>query len=119
MSVIHLQLGDWVRGKAAEGELIQGYVVTEPDLEGVTKVRVMQSDRVEIIGHEVNVPTYRLLTMDTIALYEKELMATLIDAALLAKDKEWFMELTSQLKSMESGQANSPIQHKHVPYSRI
>jgi hypothetical protein len=97
-----IQPGDWVSGTTVHDERIRGYVETiSKNLESAL-VRVTQSDREPIVGRvsESIISKLELLKVDA-GLDEKSLYE-LIDIALLAKDKQWFTELTSALEAFRA-----------------
>lgn len=56
MDAIHhspVEVGDWVKGKTKNGELIYGYVETVNSLQGTVKIKVMDCDNEQIIGKTV------------------------------------------------------------------
>lgn len=94
-----LLIGDWIRGKLKSGELIHGYIEAIEPTNGVIKVKVVQSDNSHLIGRTIGLLNKWVeKTAVTKAIHNEQLLQ-LIDVALAAGDKEWFMELTSQLKS--------------------
>jgi hypothetical protein len=104
-----IQPGDWVSGTTVHDERIRGYVETiSKNLESAL-VRVTQSDREPIVGRvsESIISKLELLKVDA-GLDEKSLYE-LIDIALLAKDKQWFTELTSALEAFRAKNKHKPL----------
>jgi hypothetical protein len=119
----HIQPGDWVSGTTVHDERIRGYVETiSKNLESAL-VRVTQSDRERIVGRvsESLVSKLELLKVDA-GLDEKSLYG-LIDIALLAKDKQWFTELTSALEALRAKKDKSDQKqaqsHISIPHRRF
>jgi hypothetical protein len=111
-----IQPGDWVSGTTVHDERIRGYVETiSKNLESAL-VRVTQSDREGIVGRvtESFIGKLELLKVDA-GLDEKSLY-DLIDVALLARDKQWFTELTTALEAFRAKKEKS---HKKLiqPYT--
>jgi uncharacterized protein YpiB (UPF0302 family) len=91
------QVGDWVRGKTNYGELFHGYIHSDEPISQNMKVRVIKSDNEEMEGKVISANSLKMRRLETSATYSKDSILALIDIALLIKDKEWFMELTSLL----------------------
>ncbi|MGG7619099.1 IDEAL domain-containing protein [Robertmurraya sp. GLU-23] len=91
------QVGDWVRGKTNYGELFHGYIHSDEPFSQNMKVRVIKSDNEEMEGKVISANSIKMRRLETSATYSKDSILALIDIALLIKDKEWFMELTSLL----------------------
>lgn len=91
------QVGDWVRGKTNYGELFHGYIHSDEPFSPNMKVRIIKSDNEEMEGKVISANPFKMRRLETSATYSKESILSLIDIALLIKDKEWFMELSSLL----------------------
>ncbi|MES1046778.1 IDEAL domain-containing protein [Heyndrickxia oleronia] len=94
----HLKVGDWVRGKSMEGELILGYIEA---IGGVVEVAVVKSDNKDTIGKTISLLSKHVKKLPDSKIINKEQVLYLIELALLTGDEEWFMELSSKLKSMK------------------
>ncbi|MBD2871325.1 IDEAL domain-containing protein [Paenibacillus arenilitoris] len=99
-------VSDWVQGKTGEGELIQGFIETMDILQGIATVYVVHSDNEATIGKVVAVREQWVRKLPDNTLEDAQYVQNLIDMALATRDKEWFMELTNELKSIESGERN-------------
>ncbi|WP_426451315.1 IDEAL domain-containing protein [Paenibacillus sp. S-38] len=86
--------GQWVQGRTAEGELIQGWVESSDSLERIVKVRVVNSDHMDILGKRVAVREAWLKALPSNPFAGTEGVRDLIDLALSTRDRDWFMELT-------------------------
>jgi hypothetical protein len=95
------EISDWVKGNTEVGELIQGYIESIHDLQGIIDVNVLRSDNDEIIGTVVHVPQHRLKKLPVISFEEENNVRALIDIALAARDEAWFMELSQTLMSID------------------
>ncbi|MBT2757746.1 IDEAL domain-containing protein [Mesobacillus foraminis] len=95
-----LKTGDWVKGRSRDGELIIGYTESINNSDGVVAVHVVTSDNEESIGRTVQLLAKRVKKLPDSKIPNKEQISFLIDLALSTGDEEWFLELSSQLKSM-------------------
>jgi hypothetical protein len=107
-----LEVGDWVKGKTKNGELIYGYIEAVNSLQGTVKIKVMDCDNEQIIGKTVETLKQWVKKLPISTFDDEEQIKALIDLALLTKDESWFMELSAKLKSIrqaakESGTENS------------
>jgi len=96
-----LKVGDWVRGKSREGELILGYIESLGTIEGVIKVTVVKCDNKETISKTISILSKHVKKLPDSKAINKEQVLFLIDMAILTGDEEWFMELSSKLNSMK------------------
>ncbi|WP_026583120.1 IDEAL domain-containing protein [Bacillus sp. J33] len=95
-----LQIGDWIKGKSRNGELIIGYIETLDNSKGIVKAKVISSDNKSIEGKSMVVLSKQIKKMPAAKVANKEQIHFLIDLALSTGDEEWFLELTSKLNSM-------------------
>ncbi|WP_138419272.1 IDEAL domain-containing protein [Aquibacillus sediminis] len=104
-----LQVGDWVKTKTENGELIHGYLErANPDFSKVA-LKVVASDNERIIGYTLRVSKENVKKMENATVYNEQQLETLIDLALITNDREWFMELSEQLNTVRP---NGAGQHK-------
>ncbi|MGE6259723.1 IDEAL domain-containing protein [Heyndrickxia sporothermodurans] len=96
-----LKVGDWVRGKSKEGELIVGYIESLDTIGGVVKVTVVKCDNKDTISKTISILSKYVKKLPDSKVINKEQILFLIDMALLTGDEEWFMGLSSKLKSMK------------------
>jgi hypothetical protein len=94
-----LKTGDWVKGKSRDGELIIGYIESF-DIPEVVKVTVVTSDNNKIIGKTVPILSERVKRLPAAKVINKAQILFLIDLALSTGDEDWFIELSSELNSM-------------------
>ncbi|MEH7547891.1 MULTISPECIES: IDEAL domain-containing protein [Bacillaceae] len=94
-----LQTGDWIKGTLRDGELVMGFIESL-DTSGIVKVTVVTSDNNEIIGKKVSMLSERVKRLPVSNVSNKAQIQFLIDLALSTGDEEWFLELSSKLKSM-------------------
>ena len=98
-----LKPGDWIKGESLDGELIIGYIDSLlPDIpDGAVKVTVVTSDNNKKIGKTIPFLNKQLKALPVSNVTNKTQIQFLIDLALATGDKEWFMELSSELNSMK------------------
>jgi hypothetical protein len=102
-----LQVGDWVKGKLRDGELIHGYIESNDVVSDKVKIHIVSSDNIKTIGKTIETMSKWVEKLPLSLERENELLS-LIDLALVTGDREWFMELTNLLQSL-----------KHVPVSKL
>ena len=96
-----LKVGDWVRGKSREGELIIGYIESLDPIGGVVKVTVVKCDNKDTISKTISMLSQHVKKLPDSKVVNKEQILFLIDIALLTGDEEWFIGLSSKLNSMK------------------
>ncbi|WP_210366996.1 IDEAL domain-containing protein [Bacillus sp. REN3] len=96
-----LKRGDWVKTKLKEGELILGYIESLDIINGLVNINVVTSDIDEVVGQTVVIGLKYVEGIPAAKVKNKEQIRFLIDLALMTGDEEWFLELSSKLKSME------------------
>jgi hypothetical protein len=96
-----LEIGDWVKGKSRDGELIHGYIETIDPLQGAVKVNVIECDHEEMIGKTIWLLNKWVEKLPISTASNEEQISHLIDLALLTKDEDWFMELSAKLNSLK------------------
>lgn len=110
-SNFRLEIGDWVKGKTRNGELLQGYIDMTDPLRGVVKVTVVKSDNEKLVGKTIGMlekNVEKLALSDTMS--EEEILY-LIDLALLTKDEDWFMELSAKMSTLKSDNQKSDMKN--------
>jgi hypothetical protein len=105
-----VNVGDWVRGFAKNGALIQGYMENIDPLDPLFKIRVVDSDDKDLIGYSLNMDDSLIERIPASHALSEPQLHYLIDKALETKDKEWFFELTNALRQFKSnaGDSHSP-----------
>ncbi|MFC5650294.1 IDEAL domain-containing protein [Paenibacillus solisilvae] len=90
-----IQVGDWISGTSQLDEKFIGYVDSLAE-DNMVKVWVTQSDHDNIVGEYVQtkLPKLRKLAEDNP--FNQDELVSLIDLALMTKDKDWFQDLVSQ-----------------------
>jgi hypothetical protein len=110
-----VEVGDWVKGKTKNGELIYGYIETVNPLQETVKIKVMDCDNEQIIGKTVETLKRWVKKLPTSTFDNEEAMKALIDLALLTKDESWFMELSNKLKSIKQVAKESEMKNTTHP----
>lgn len=95
-----IQTGDWVSGTSKEDERFIGYVESV-DAYGTVKVRVTQCDRDEAVGEVVESSLARLDKMSEEMQADETDLRSLMDLALMTRDKAWFEDLYSALRMVQ------------------
>lgn len=114
-----IQVGDWVSGTSQLDEKFIGYVDSWAD-DQIVKVWVTQSDHDDIVGEFVQTKLSKIRKLDELSSFTQDELTSLIDLALLTKDKEWFQDLISQsymLPKRLSGRLNKAGNSKNQSYS--
>lgn len=96
-----LKTGDWIKAKSPEGELIIGYIESLSSIEGVVKVTVVTSDNTQTIGKTKTILSKWVKKLPVSNVTNKAQIEFLLDLALSTGDKEWFLELSSELNAMK------------------
>jgi hypothetical protein len=99
-----LKIGDWVKGRTHDGELIQGYLEDVNNIQGFAKVKVIECDNKFRRGKTIEVLDHWIEKIPESSEITEEYINMLIDLALLTKDEEWFMDLSKIYKSFKSSQ---------------
>jgi hypothetical protein len=105
-----VHVGDWVRGFAKNGALIQGYLENIDPLDPLFKIRVVDSDDKDLIGFSLNMDDSLIEKVPSNDSLTEPQIQYLIDIALETQDKEWFYELTNSMQPYKQnyGQRHSP-----------
>ncbi|MFT8364184.1 MAG: hypothetical protein ABF586_01635 [Sporolactobacillus sp.] len=88
--------GDWVKGRTVNGELMHGYIVAFNDEDGTVNVHVVACDRESTVGRTIETLSYLIKPFSLLPFTNSQLR-NLTDLALITSDREWFMDLTTQL----------------------
>lgn len=95
-----LYIGDWIKAKSRDGELIIGYVESLDLSEEMTKVTVTSSDHEELVGKTIPILNNKVIRLPNSNVKNKEQILYLIDLALATGDEDWFLELSSKLNAI-------------------
>ncbi|WP_034672097.1 IDEAL domain-containing protein [Ectobacillus panaciterrae] len=113
-----LEIGDWVKGKSKDGELIYGYIQTVDSLQGIVRVNVVECDNEQIIGKTIGMPNKRVEKLSISTTSTKEQIVHLIDLALLTRDEQWFMDLSAKLNAVRQRSKKEAIGSIVYPTAR-
>lgn len=105
--------GDWVQGRSRDGELIHGYIETVDSIQEIVKVKVIESDNEEAISKSMWILNKRAEKLPDLPVNNESQLLSLIDLALLSKDEQWFMELSTQLAAIKK---KSKVNNKKSEY---
>jgi hypothetical protein len=96
-----VEISDWVQAKTKDGELIHGFVDAVDESQRMANVIVVKSDNEDSVGKPIAVREQWLRKLPDYVMEDVGLIQGLIDIALLAKDEQWFHELTMKLQSVQ------------------
>ncbi|MEJ9303578.1 IDEAL domain-containing protein [Priestia megaterium] len=97
----NLKVGDWVKGKSRNGELIYGYIKMIDPSKKAALINVVKSDDEKMVGTTIGMMDEKIEKLPLQKTAHEEQILSLIDLALLTKDKAWFSELTAELKRLQ------------------
>ncbi|MFQ6583441.1 IDEAL domain-containing protein [Priestia megaterium] len=97
----NLKVGDWVKGKSRNGELIYGYIKMIDPSKKAALINVVKSDDEKMVGTTIGMMDEKIEKLPLQKKAHEEQILSLIDLALLTKDKAWFSELTAELKKLQ------------------
>lgn len=100
------QIGDWVSGTSLMDERFIGFVESI-DLNGLVKVRVTQCDHRIAVGHSLRAWYDHIQPLPANERSETESLRSMVDLALMARDRSWFEELSAELARLESDESKS------------
>lgn len=110
-------VGEWVRGKTKQGELIHGFVESIDSTGSTVRVYVVNCDNDLTVGKVVAIPANRVEVMQESSVFDEEQLSDLIDLALSTRDQEWFRELVATSKTLQKssqGKEKGSAEHRHV-----
>lgn len=97
--------GDWVKGRTVNGELMHGYIEAFNDEDGTVKVHVVACDRESTVGRTIETLSYLIKPFPILPLSNTQLRS-ITDLALITSDRDWFMDLSSQIARTEENTQN-------------
>ncbi|MEC0229408.1 IDEAL domain-containing protein [Paenibacillus alba] len=112
--MMNFTISDWVMAATNEDELIHGYVESIDTRQGMARIYVIASDHDAAIGKVIDVVHHDVKKLPIAAFDIEEQVKSLIDVALAARDKEWFMELFEDLIHIKHHVSNRD-EHLLVP----
>lgn len=96
-----LSVGDWVKGKTRNGELVHGYVESLAPYNLLATVKVMDSDHAKVVGSSLKLEQRQLQKLPVTPIDTQAQVLNFIDLALSTKDQAWFHELSDQLQTIK------------------
>jgi hypothetical protein len=96
-----VKISDWVQAKTKDGELIHGFVDAVDESQRMANVIVVRSDNEDSVGKPIAVREQWLRKLPDYVMEDAGSIQILIDIALLAKDEQWFKELSEKLHSVQ------------------
>ncbi|SEU07647.1 IDEAL domain-containing protein [Salinibacillus kushneri] len=99
---VNVKIGDWVKGRTRNGELIHGYVENIQSDNAKVEVRIVISDNEEIIGKGVRLARKQIEKLEQNIPTSETQLKSLIDLALQTSDQEWFVDLTEKLNKTKN-----------------
>ncbi|TLS35351.1 IDEAL domain-containing protein [Pseudalkalibacillus caeni] len=98
---MNLKAGDWVKGNSINDELFKGYVEALNETLGTVRIRVVDCDNNRTVGKTIETFVNHISKMPEIDIDREGYLHTMIDLALMTKDKKWFDELTDELNQLD------------------
>ncbi|WP_409254232.1 IDEAL domain-containing protein [Bacillus sp. SCS-153A] len=116
-------IGEWVKAKTVDGELIIGYIEEVNEESKTAKIRAVQTEQEAIAGKTIETLIRSVSVLPSTPASTKEDLVGLIDLALQTRDEKWFQELTAYLsQSKEKSSKNKVLKpvnvnnRTHFPY---
>jgi hypothetical protein len=114
MNTKKITVGDWVKAKSFEGEIVIGYIENVNDHGKSVRIKAVQAEQEGVKGSSIETPIQSVTLLQKFHKKTKADILGLIDLALLTHDKEWFERLTADLKDFHedrgsNGQARKPL----------
>ncbi len=91
--------GDWVQAYTDDGALVHGYLIAASAPIQTALLQVTHSDNKELMGKEIAVSDRAMKKLAENPRKSEQELRSLIDLSLQIRDKEWFAELTNELRS--------------------
>lgn len=119
MNKKNFSLGDWVKAKTVEGELVIGYIEGVNDDSKTAKIRAVQTEQASIAGRTIETFLRSVSALPYTPILMKEDAAELIDLALQTRDEKWFMELTASLSRLEQKFSKKKAANRYEVINRL
>ncbi|MGF2616115.1 IDEAL domain-containing protein [Rossellomorea vietnamensis] len=103
MNTKNFIVGDWVKAKSFEGEIVIGYIESVNDASKSVKIKAVQAEQDGVAGSSIETKIHSVSALPESLRKTKADIIDLIDLALLTHDKEWFEQLSADLHGFESG----------------
>jgi hypothetical protein len=101
MNEKYFKIGDWVKAKSVEGELVIGYIERLNEKSKTAKIKVVQAEQASIAGRTIETLIRSVSALQPSSISTKDEILGLIDLALFTRDEKWFLELTNELSRYE------------------
>ncbi|MBP1153883.1 MULTISPECIES: hypothetical protein [unclassified Paenibacillus] len=105
--------GDWVSGTTMEDERFIGFVESTEG-NGLIKIRITQCDRPETVGDSAEAKLSKVNKLPVFEPTSETPLRSLIEIALMAKDREWFEELSNKLAASTADQADKRMKKNRL-----
>jgi hypothetical protein len=119
MNEKHFNIGDWVKAKSVEGELVIGYIEGLNDDSKTVKIKVVQAEQESIAGRTLETLLRSVSALPSSSISTKEEVLGLIDLALLTRDEKWFRKLTDELSRFDKKPGKVKKANQSVAGNRI
>lgn len=114
--------GDWVQAYTDDGALVHGYLIAASAPIQTALLQVTHSDNRELMGKEIAVSDRGMKKLSENPRRSEQELQSLIDLALQIRDKDWFTQLTNELrngpkraKRKDDGQGFRPVNRLGSP----
>ncbi|WP_421385179.1 IDEAL domain-containing protein [Bacillus salacetis] len=94
---MNYEIGEWVKAKTVEGELVIGYIEAVNQDSKSVKIRAVQSEQESMTGRTIETLLRRISALPSSSMTTKNEIMQLIDLALFTRDEDWFKQLTADL----------------------
>lgn len=100
-------VGDWVTGHSINDELFTGFVEAVNAKLNTVKVYVTESDHKNTVGKTIETFQSKIKYFPPSVEPSKAHLLNLIDLSLISGDKDWFLQLTEDLKELDELESES------------
>jgi hypothetical protein len=104
-------VGDWVTGHSINDELFTGFVEAVNAKLNTVKVYVTESDHKNTIGKTIETFQSKIKYFPPSVEPSRAHLLNLIDLSLISGDKDWFFQLTEELKILDEMESESNTEY--------
>jgi len=104
-------VGDWVTGHSINDELFTGFVEAVNAKLNTVKVYVTESDHKNTIGKTIETFQSKIKYFPPSVDPSRAHLLNLIDLSLISGDKDWFLQLTEELKILDEMESESNTEY--------
>ncbi|TYR74261.1 IDEAL domain-containing protein [Rossellomorea vietnamensis] len=115
MNTKKITVGDWVKAKSFEGEIVIGYIENVNKNGKSVRMKAVQDEQDGVKGSSIETPIQSVTPLQEFHKKTKADILELIDLALLTHDKEWFERLTADLKDFHEDRSRNSQARKPFP----